>query len=461
MKKTAIIISALILSGCAVGPDYKSPSTSFENKWFSSKSKQVSNAEIDVTWWKIFNDDLLNKYIEQSKLNNKDVKTALININKSRSLSQISLSSTLPEINADAGFDRSKFSNSNSSNNSGNIRNLYDVNFDASWELDIFGGNRRHLEAADARIGQAIASYDNVMLSTLSDVARNYYEARGYQKRIKILQKNVNLLKQTHSLLKKRAKLGEASEFDLVRAFGEYQATQARIPNIRAELDASIFKLSILLGLPPEALLVEMNDSKPLPIITNIIPIGMRADILRRRPDIKIAERKLAASSADIGVEIAELFPKFFITGDLGSQAKNFADLFTSSAGVWSLGSNLTWSIFNSFNTKANINIAKSDNKIALLEYEKSILEALRDVETSLTMYGREYETRDRLKKSLKSRKKAVNIAKQLLEAGETDYLTVLDSQREFINGEESLVISETNTVIKLIALYAALGGGW
>jgi len=176
------------------------------------------------------------------------------------------------------------------------------------------------------------------MLSTFSEVARNYYEARGAQRNIALTQKNIALLKQTYELINARLDVGEATQFDVTRAKGEYEATQARLPNLEAELEVNIFSLSALLGLPPEALLEEMKVVQSLPTTPDIVPVGLRSDLLRRRPDVKMAERELAASNADIGSETANLFPKFFITGDVGTQARNFGDLFMASAGMWSFG---------------------------------------------------------------------------------------------------------------------------
>ena len=459
MNRIYLLALVFGLSACSVGPDYQSPQNNVSDEWSSSSG--VSSESINAQWWQSFNDPLLVKYISLSSENNKDVQVALANIKRARAVRRESVGGLLPSIGGDAQANRSKSSGANSSFNSGEIRNVYDASFDASWEIDLFGGNRRGVEAAEARIGSATASYQDVMLTTYADVARSYYEARGYQKRIAITQKNVDLLQQTYQLIEDRASVGEASEFDVTRARGEYQATQARLPNLQAELQVSIFTLSVLLGLPPESLLEEMQAFQPLPAPPDIVPVGLRSEMLRRRPDIRVAERELAASSADIGVETAELFPKFFLTGDIGSQARLFGDLFTAAAGMWSLGSMLQWSIFNGGANLARIDIAKAENEAALATYEKTVLEALRDTESALTRYGREVETRKRLEASVQSRREAFQLAQELLDAGEYDYLEVLDAQRDLVSSEDSLVQSETITITKLVALYTALGGGW
>jgi multidrug efflux system outer membrane protein len=453
MNRLPLFTLSFLLMACTVGPDYQGQKPTFMDKWYSSSSSVVSEDPINTQWWNIFNDPLLTKYIKQSAVNNKDIHIALANVNRARAVRRESGGTLLPSLDTNAAATRSKSSNA--------IRNVYDTGFDASWELDIFGGNHRSLEASNARLGVAMASHNDIMLSTFSEVAKNYYEARGAQKRIAITKNNTNLLKQTYDLVETRLEIGEATQFDAVRAKGEYQATQARLPNLEAELETNIFSLSVLLGLPPEALLKEMSTVHSLPSAPDIVPIGLRSDLLRRRPDVKMAERELAASSADIGEETANLFPKFYLTGDVGAQAGSFSDLFMASSGTWSFGPSIRWSVFEGRAIRARIDIEKAENQAALAMYEKAVLEALSDTEKALTRYGSEIETRNKLDMSVKSRREAVNLAQKLLDAGEVDYLAVLDVQRELTSSEDSLVISETQVITKLISLYTALGGGW
>jgi multidrug efflux system outer membrane protein len=461
MRRLLLTASVLCLTGCAVGPDYTAPSQKFLDTWFSSDAKATSPEPISTAWWTIFEDPLLEQYVAAAAENNKDLKIALANIRSARAARREDGGAFLPQIGGNADADRSKSSGSVSSFNSGEIRNTYDAGFDASWELDIFGGNRRTYEASEARIGASVASFQDVMLSTLSDVARTYYEARGLQKRIAITEKNTQLLKETFDVIQDRMEIGETSNFDLSRAQGEYELTRARIPNLKAELRASIYSLSVLLGQPPEALLAEMEVIKPLPTPPDIVPVGLRSEILRRRPDIRIAERQLAASVADIGAETAELFPKFFLTGDISSSARTFGDVFSGGTGLWSLASMIQWSVFEGGAIRARIDAEEAESEVALAQYEKSVLEALRDAETTLTRYGEELETRKRLAQGVQSRRKSLSLAKQLFNAGEQDYLAVVDTERQLIDSEDDLIISETNSITKLIALYTALGGGW
>jgi len=204
-----------------------------------------------------------------------------------------------------------------------------------------------------------------------------------------------------------------------------------------------------------------MKTIRPLPTPPDIVPIGLRSDILRRRPDIRAAERELAASIADIGAETASLFPKFFLTGEIGSKTQLFGDLFSGATGIWSLTSAIQWSLFEGGAIRARIEQKEAKSEAALAQFDKSILEALRDAETALTRYGEELETRKRLAQGVESLKKSATLAKALYSAGEEDYLAVVDAERQLIASEDDLIISETDSITKLIALYTALGGGW
>jgi NodT family efflux transporter outer membrane factor (OMF) lipoprotein len=461
--RTLLMISAMTLAGCTVGPDYQQPGGSVLDTWFASENsqKQSSTDPVIIEWWGVFNDPMLNKYIEQAVRNNKDVQIATANVRRARALRQQSASSLFPQVDAQGDAARSKGSDNLSATGNADANSFFDAGFDASWEIDIFGGNRRGVEAAEARVGSAIANHQDVMLTVLSEVARNYYEARGLQKRIAITEENAGLFKKTADLIETRLEAGESSEFDLSRAQGQYQLTRARVPNLNAELQASVFNLSVLLGQPPEYLLEDMKLTKPLPAPPDVVPVGLRSELLRRRPDVRVAERELAAATADIGVATSDLFPKFFLTGSAGSEADAFGDLFRAGGGFWSFGSLVQWPVFSGGSIRAQIATEEAETQAALATYEKTVLEALRDTETALTRYGEELETRRRLELGVGSRRKSVSLAQELFRAGEQDFLAVLDSERELVTSEDDLVVSETQSITKLIALYTALGGGW
>ncbi len=463
MNRSVLTLTALLsLSACTtIGPNYLAPDTSPTNDWATQQADYFSQQTIASQWWTIFDDNLLSHYIEQAIHHNKDVTIALANLRQARALHRETRALFLPQIGSETELERSQTSDSSSDSSSGSTRNLYDVNLDASWEIDIFGGNAREAEAASARIDSAEADYQGVVLSTLSEVARLYFEARGLQKRIRITKENAHLQQQTFGVVQARLDVGEASQFDLTRAQGEYQLTLAKIPNLEADLYAAIYSLSVLLGQAPEALLNDMLAAKPLPPVPDIVPVGLRSELLQRRPDIRSAERELAASIADIGAEEANLYPKFFLTGESGFQARRFSDLFTAAGSIWSFSTLMQWSIFEGGAIRARIDAEQAESEAALALYEKTVLNALSEAETALVRYGRELETRQRLHDGVQSRRQSVKLAKALFDVGETDYLAVLDAERELTASEDDLVLSETQQITKLITLYTVLGGGW
>ena len=386
LKNLLIISSFFLLTACTVGPDYKKPEQKFTTQ------------EIEISWWKIFNDPLLNKYIEIGVKENKNIHVSIANLRRARAFRQEKVASFVPVINFN---NLSKVSESDLSK-----VKLFDSGFDSSWEIDIFGGNKRGVETATALVGSAVENYHDVLLSVISNIARNYYEARGAQQQIKITQGNANLFKQTMKLIETRLQLGEANEFDFVRSKGEYQLTLSRIPNLEASMKSSIFALSILLGKPPEFLLSEMQVFKQFPKAPAKINIGLRADILNRRPDVRKAERELAASVADIGVETANLYPKFFLLGDIGSRARTFSDMLTIGSGkYWSLGGFVDWSIFQGGAIRARIKSKQAISDGFYASYEQAILNALFDAQTALERYQQEIETFELLQTSVRPKK--------------------------------------------------------
>lgn len=464
MKRTIVfVLATFILAGCTVGPDYAFPKSSFSDKWFAKENAgRAEQEEVKTEWWTVFGDPQLEKYIHQAAANNKNLEAARADVLRARALRREAKSSFFPDISAEGSRTRQGTSGTTSNTFSGGARRtVYDSSIDASWELDFFGGTRRETEAAQARLESAQEQERAVLLVVLAEVARNYYEVRGIQKRISIIKNNISLQEQTYKLIDTLFQLGETSEFDLSRARGQLQLTQSRLPDLDAEMRAGIFRLSVLLGQPPEALLDEMSASKPLPAPPDVVPTGLRSDILRRRPDIRVAERNLAASTADIGAETANLFPRFFLTGSAGRSSSVFSDLFISESNIFSIGQMLQWPVFEGGAIRARIKAQKAEAQQAAALYEQAVLEALSDTETALTRYAKKIKTSTLLQDAVKSRQHSVSLARMLFESGEEDFLSVLDAERELSSAEDELVLNETAAVLNLVTLYTALGGGW
>jgi NodT family efflux transporter outer membrane factor (OMF) lipoprotein len=343
----------------------------------------------------------------------------------------------------------------------GVVTDVYQVGFDASWEIDVFGGTRRGIEAAEADTQAAIEDERSVYISLLAEVARNYVELRGFQRQAEIARQNLLTQEDSLELTRSRFQNGFVTQLDVSRQAAQVATTAAEIPPLEYQAHQSIHSLSILLGLDPDALAEELEQVKPIPPLPPTVPVGLPSDLLRRRPDIRRAERQLAASSARIGVATADLFPKFTITGLLGLDSSKPKNLFDYSSRYYSFVPGVSWPIFDAGQIQNNIKVQNELERQAALGYQNTVLSALQEVEDSLAAYRTEQVRRRALADAVAASRDAVDLARQQYQQGVTDFLTVLDAQRTLLSAENSLVQSDSNLCDDLVALYKALGGGW
>ena len=472
MKRSIFLLTTTLLAACTVGPNYTAPTLSDIGGWSTSeRAKQENSASpIAVEWWQELNDPLLNRYISEAATSNLDIKIAETRIREARAIRSVEDAGFYPEIGSNAGASVERLSENG--RQLGVIPNLpgtsidnsievYDAGFDAGWELDIFGGTQRAVEAADARIEEAMAARRDILLSVFAEIARNYVELRGIQRERAILQKNIDLQQQTFTIVCQRFDAGMSNEFEVTRAESQLRVTESRLPNLTAQMRSNAYQIAVLLGKEPQAIFTDIKTAKPLPIAPDIVPVGLRSDILRRRPDIRAAERRLAASTAEIGVAEAQLFPNFSLTGAVGLETLTFGDLFESGSATFALGPMIRWPVFQGGRIRARIRAEEAQAERAALEYEQAVLRALRDVETALVRYGQELETVERLEKAVAVNERAVRLAEQRYGDGEDDILAVVDAERELTDIERELVVAQTRSITHLISLYKALGGGW
>jgi multidrug efflux system outer membrane protein len=423
MRIYTALFTSLLLTSCAVGPDYSAPDISVPSVWHADEGKEalVKNQEIEKKWWQSFNDPTLNTLIKEAAQHNHDIRIALINIKQAKELRRESNAGFWPSLSTRTDAEKRGLSNqtSNNNNNSGaKERNNFSGSLDVGWELDVFGHIRRQVESSEAELQVAEEEKRGMLLSILAEVSRNYFEVRGLQKRIAIIDRNIELLREVEQLAETQRELGVVTELDVARARGEREATEASIPNLKAEMKAGVYRLSVLTGNSPEVYLRLLEKHKPLPMGPDVVPIGLRSDILRRRPDVRAAERKIASATAKVGVATADLFPKISLTGALGSSAQVFSDLFTSGAVNYTLGQTISWSLFEGGALRARIAQAEADAEKALISYEQTVLEALEESESALTRYGQEWATLKRLSAAAKTRKSAFDIARLRYEGG-------------------------------------------
>lgn len=452
-----------LLSACMMGPDYVKPEQKTSGEWATEHTQTGEEVAPLSAWWKSFDDPVLDKLIAETAAHNLDIRIAVANIERARALRQGAVAPFFPRVDATASGTRQGFSAATQRNrvNPEQERDDFDASLDAAWELDFFGRIRRMTEAADARLEASEEDRRDILLTTLAETAQSYFTVRGLQKRIEVLGKNVELLREVEEVAQSQFEAGSVTEFDYTTAVGERKQFEATLPMLEADLAAAIYRLSVLAGKEPQHYKELLTVQTPLHTPPKLVPIGVRSELLRRRPDVRRAERELAASNADIGVAIAELFPRISLTGSIGSSALVFSDMFTSAGGNHSLGGILTLPIFQGGAGFANIDAAKASNRAALLTYEQWVLTALEDAEGSLMRYAKEWQALERLQAAEEQRKEAYRIARLRYESGQENFLVMLDAERSLVTAQDQTIQSETRILTYLTQLYKALGGGW
>ncbi len=462
----ACLCLAPLTAGCLVGPNYQPPQTEMPRQWSARQAKAAaapSDREL-ARWWAIFHDPVLASLEARALKSNLDLKQALARLRQARASRGIAAGGLGPTLDASGSYQRSRSSSAGSrysSSSDGYVGDLYQAGFDAGWELDIFGGLRRGLEAADADLLAALEASRQVRVSLAAEVALNYLNLRTMQQRSAIARANLKAQRHTAQLTRQRFRAGFVSGLDAANAEAQAATTAAQIPLLEASARQSIHALSLLLGLQPAALLSELAPTGPIPPAPPSVPAGLPSDLLRRRPDIRQAEAKLHAATARIGVATADLFPRLTLTGAAGYQSSDFQSWFGSAGRFWSIGPSISWSIFQSGKIKANIELQKARAEEALLAYRQTVLGSLREVEDALVATSSEREHRKELAAAVAANRRAVELSTRLYADGQTDFLNVLQAQGSLYASEDALVRSNGTVCTNLIALYKALGGGW
>jgi len=421
-----------------------------------------------ASWWKSFNDPQLDSLVERAVNSNHDLRIAGARVREARALYRIASSQLWPTVDAGGSYARQ-----NQSKNQpvlGSLpmpsgipfeNNVYQAGFDASWEIDVFGGNRRAVEAGKAEVAAAEFGRRNVLVTLLGEVARNYVELRGCQRRLEIATNNLKTQEEALALTQDRFKNGLTSDLDVQQAATLLANTRAVIPTLESGIQGYIHRLGVLLGQPPEALLAELSAPAAIPSSPPEVPVGLPSELLRRRPDVQQAERQLAASTARIGVATADLFPKFSLTGVAGFESTSASDWFAGGSKFWSLGPTVQWRIFDAGRIRANIRVQNARQEQALAAYEETVLMSFEDVENSLVAYAKEQIRRRSLEDAVNSSQDSLHLANQLYSNGLASFINVLDAERSLYQAEDALAVSDKAVTQNLISLYKALGGGW
>jgi multidrug efflux system outer membrane protein len=458
---------AAALSGCMVGPDFRPPQMTVPANWIeAAPTAPAELPDVDLArWWTVFDDPTLVTLEERAIRSNLDLLQAEARIRQARAVRGIAGSGLGPTVDAGGAIQRSRSpglsSNGLGGETRGVVSNSYDAGFDAGWELDIFGGIRRNIEAADADTQAAVESRRDALVTLTAEVARNYIELRAFQQRIEIARQNLATQQHSARLTRQRFEGGFVSGLDVANADAQVATTESQIPFLEAAARQSIYALGILLGREPAALVAELSPASAIPAAPPSTPAGLPSDLLRRRPDIRRAEADIHAATARIGVATAELFPKFTITGSAGMRSGDFSSWLTSAQRFWSFGPSVSWRVFDTGRTRSAIAEQEALQEQALIAYRQTVLTALQEVENALIASAKEQERRQSLASAVTANRKAVSLAKTLYTEGQTDFLNVLEAQRSLFLTEETLVLSTSAMSTDLVALYKAIGGGW
>jgi NodT family efflux transporter outer membrane factor (OMF) lipoprotein len=456
------VIMGLSLVGCAVGPDYVPPEMSVSETWHTQLKGGLTDEHGDpqtlANWWTTLDDPLLLDLIERAIAGNLDLKEARARVREARARRGASRADLFPTIDTTGSVTRRR---SSEEIGSGTETDLYTAGFDAGWELDLFGGVRRSVEAAEAGVQAGTEALRDVLVSLLAEVSLNYVETRTSQARLAVAEANLDAQQETYQLTRWRYEAGLSDELAVQQARYNLENTRSQIPNLRTGLEEAMNRLAVLLGEQPGALHAELKEPGSIPVIPLHVAVGIPADTLRRRPDVRQAERELAAQTAQVGVATADLYPKFSLLGSIGLEALSFDNLFLTGSRTYSFGPRITWPIFDAGAIRSNIAVQSTLQEQALIKYESAVLSALEEVENALVAYAEEQQRRKSLSEGTQAAQLAAQLAQNQYQTGLVDFNDVLDAQRSLLSFEDQLAESNGTVTSNLVRLYKTLGGGW
>ncbi len=464
MRNCVLIAIGLgALGGCAVGPNYHRPETPVDPRFANAAEPGFTETEAVEHYWTGFDDPMLTGLIEDALAHNKDLSAAEANLRAARAAKRLAGFDQYPTATLAASYTHSLDSQEQLPGIDMHDREFdaAQAGFDGLWELDLFGRVRRNVEAARGDVGAAAATLQDARVSVIAEVARDYFILRGLQDQLALTQRNADNQFSTLKLTRNRLEAGRGNELDTSRAEAQWQTTLASIPSLQASIATTCYRLSVLSGRQPAALNASLASLAPLPALPPLNAIGTPEQLLRRRPDVRVAERRLAAATARVGVAVGDLFPKVTLVGEVGYFAPTFGDFGQSGARFFSVGPSISWAAFDLGRVQARISSAKAQTDQALAVYEGAVLGALEDTEGALISYGRSQSRREALQVAAAASDKAADLARKRFEGGLIDFLEVLDAERTALSAELLLSQSRTDAATSLVAVYKALGAGW
>lgn len=467
MKRTQLISKGVaigltvLLSGCAVGPDYVKPEIAAPDQWHQTLKGDVSQGEMRMAqWWKQLNDPVLDALIQKATLHSPNLKIAAANLKEAQARLGVTRTLNHPNVEAGAGAVRARESESLEPLAGGQEADVMKASVSGSWEIDLWGRIERNIESASAGEEAALEAYRDTLVVLYAEIATQYVNLRAFQQRLDVAERNVEAQRKTLDIVAKRVEAELSPELDIHRATQNLASSEATIPQLKRAVALSKNVIAVLCGEMPGALEEMLKEPKPIPLFADTVNIAIPAEALRQRPDIRKAERMLASQHARIGATQAQLYPTFSLTGTFGAGAVD-TGLFDSANRFWSFGPTLHLALFDRGRIKQQVTIEKARTEQALAHYEQSVLKAVEDVEASLVSHAAEKKRTAELQKAVDASKKATRQTKVLYDSGLSNFLDVLDSERSLLASEDALVESQGVQITSLISLYRAFGGGW
>jgi len=466
-----------VSAGCTVGPDYVKPEAAVESQWINQSDARVRQREAKLgDWWKVFKDPNLDRLVEEARRQNLTLQLAGVRILEARAQLGIATGNEYPQLqqlNGDLGFQQISQHAPNTTRIIDRNFGSVGIGFDAGWELDLWGKFRRGVESSLANLDASVASYDDALVSLTAEVVRTYVLLRTSEARIQVARDNVKIQQRTLEIADALFSGGLITELDYLQAKSLLNTTLATIPPLQAGVRQAKNALGVLLGKTPGSIDGYVAEARPIPAAPAEVAVGVPADLLRRRPDIRLAERQLATQSALIGVAKADLYPHFSLLGSINLRASDAAltfasggaselgDLFNAKSFQYFIGPSLSWDIFNYGRITNQVRVEDARFQQLIADYRSTVLNAAKEAEDATIGFLKAQEQRNELQQTYEAAKRSTELSLYQYQEGLVDYQRVLDSQRSLVSSQESLASISGDIATNLIALYKALGGGW
>jgi len=456
-------ILSMIICGCTVGPDYVKPDISTPDAWHIELTKGLNSGQADFQdWWKVFNDPVLDSLIQRAAGNNYDLQKAVAKIEESRALRASARGEYWPDIDATGSYSRARVSeNGLLPASDPDQTNLHSAGGSAAWEIDLFGRISRSVESSDATYQASVEDYRDVLVSLYAEVATNYVDLRSIQVRLYYAQQNVALQKKTVKLTKDRLEAELVPELDVFQAQLNLANTESTIPTLKTLETKALNRLATLVGVHPGTLNEQLSKTSGIPAVPRELIVGIPAELLRQRPDIRKAERQLASQTAQIGVATAELYPSFSLNGTFVLESTGLDDVTSWGSRKYGFGPSFTWNIFDGDRVQSNIQVQEAKTEQFLAAYQQTVLNGLEEVENSMVSYVQELDRNQALQRAVIAADKSAELVEIRYINNLSDFQNVLDMQRSLSTQQDSLADSQGAVLRNLISLYKALGGGW